>query len=196
MRQSRRHEGFKQRMSSTRIGRELGMELHAKEERMVGQLHHLGEIFARRAGRDHHALGLELRHIGIVHLIAVTMALAHDRAVDLVGQSAGLHGHFLLAEPERAAHVARGIALFNAAGVILPLGDERHNGVRRVQVKLGGVGAAQAADVPGKFDDGGLHPEADAQVRNLVHAGVLDRLDHALGAALAKAARNHQPCRS
>ena len=42
----------------------------------------------------------------------------------------------------------------------------------------------------GEFDHGHLHAETNPEERNVVHAGVFDRLDHAFGAALAETARN------
>jgi hypothetical protein len=60
--------------------------------------------------------------------------------------------------------------------------------VRRGGVELAGVGVLQAADVARELDAGGLHAEADAEVGNLVLAGVADGVQHALDAALAEAA--------
>ena len=48
----------------------------------------------------------------------------------------------------------------------------------------------EAADVAGELDGGDLHAEADAEIRDLVFAGVLGGQDLALGAAVAEAAGN------
>ena len=55
-------------------------------------------------------------------------------------------------------------------------------------VELAGVGILEAADVARVLDAGGLHAEADAEVGDLVLAGVADGVEHALDAALAEAA--------
>ena len=72
----------------------------------------------------------------------------------------------------------------------MPPRSERNNRMRRVGIKFGRIGAAQTADVAGKLDHRALHAEADAEERNLVFAGVFNRLHHAFGAALAEAARH------
>ena len=57
-------------------------------------------------------------------------------------------------------------------------------------VELGGVGVAPAEHVAGVFDDRDLHAQADAQVGDLVLAGVLHGADLAFHAAQAEAARD------
>jgi hypothetical protein len=57
-------------------------------------------------------------------------------------------------------------------------------------VELRAVGVRQAADVAGEFDDGHLEAEAQAQIGNLIFAGVADALDLAFGAADAEPAGN------
>src|SRR6185436_16543503 len=73
---------------------------------------------------------------------------------------------------------------------ILPLGDQRDDRMRRVGIELGAVRAVEAGDVPRELDDGELHAEAYAEIRNPVFARVADRLDLAFDAALAESARN------
>ena len=60
----------------------------------------------------------------------------------------------------------------------------------RVRIKLGGVGAAQTADVAGEFNHSHLHTQTDTEIRDLFNAGIFDGTDHAFGTALAEAARN------
>ena len=55
--------------------------------------------------------------------------------------------------------------------------------------ELGAVGVGQPADVAGELDDRHLQAEADAEERQAVLARLADRLDHALDAAHAEAAR-------
>ena len=68
------------------------------------------------------------------------------------------------------------------------LGHEVDDRVRGEHVELGGVGAAGAEDIAGELDHHALQAEAQAQVRDLVLAGVVGGLDLALDAALAEAA--------
>src|SRR5690606_36703189 len=123
-----------ERMAAARRGSELRVELHADEERVPRKLHHLRQLLARRAGRDLVALGLELRHIDVVHLVAVPMALVDLRAVDLVGERALLQRAFLRAQAPGAADV-RGLgALLYAPAAVEPFGDDRDRRMRRVGV--------------------------------------------------------------
>ena len=55
------------------------MELYREEERMIVELHHLGQVFERGLGADDHAFFFELRDVGVVDFIAVTMTLATRR---------------------------------------------------------------------------------------------------------------------
>ena len=56
------------------------------------------------------------------------------------------------------------------------------------QIKFGGVGTAEPADVAGEFNHRHLETQAQAQVGHLVFTGVANALDLAFGAADAKAA--------
>ena len=55
-------------------------------------------------------------------------------------------------------------------------------------VEFGAVGVLEAEHVPAEFDDRELHPQADAEIRNLVLARETHRGDLAFDAALAEAA--------
>ncbi len=156
---------------------------------MARELHHLGQVLGRGVRRDLVALGLELRHVDVVHLVAVAVALVHFRAIDGKGQRILFNGTFLRAEAHRAAEVGLLGALLDPAGAVDPLRDQGHDRVRRVLVELGAVGAVEAADVAREFDGRELHAEADAEVRHGVLARKADRAHLAFGAALAEAAR-------
>src|SRR5439155_1568176 len=67
---------------------------------------------------------------------------------------------------------------------------QRDHRVRRVAVEFRAVRAREADDVSRELDHCELHAQADAQIRDLVLARVLDRLHHAFHAALAETARN------
>ena len=72
--------------------------------------------------------------------------------------------------------------------ICLLLGQDVDHRVRRVGVDLGAVGVRQAADVAGELDHRHLEAVADAQVRQLVLAGVADAGDLALRPADAEPA--------
>src|ERR1051326_6606633 len=175
-------------MARARRGGELGVELHADEERVPRQLHHLGQVLGRGARRHLVALRLELRHVDVVHLVAVPVALVHVLSINGEGQGIGLDRALLRAQAHGAPELGLLGALLDAAGAVEPLGDERDHRVRRVGVELGAVRAGEAADVARELDRGELHAEADAQIRHAVLARVADRRHLALGAALAEAA--------
>src|SRR5256885_2616895 len=63
--------GLEQGVAGARRRGELRVELHADEERMARDFHHLGQLLARRAGGNPVAPGLELRHVDVVDLVAV-----------------------------------------------------------------------------------------------------------------------------
>ena len=62
--------------------------------------------------------------------------------------------------------------------------------MRRGRIEFAGVGAGEAADVARVFNAGRLHAEADAEIGDLILAGVADGVEHAFDAALAEAAGN------
>jgi hypothetical protein len=93
----------------------------------------------------------------------------------------------LCAQPHRAAHVRVGVALLDRAVGVLPLVDQGNDRVPGVRVEFGRVGAGQAGHVAGVLDGGDLHPQADAQIRDAVFAGVAGGDDLALDATLAEA---------
>src|SRR6185312_5736678 len=133
--------------------------------------------------------GLEPRDVVVVHLVAVAMAL-RDRllAVDAEGERVALHRAGLRAQAHGAAEVRAGVAPLHAPVVVLPFGDERDHGVRRVRIELRGIRALEAALVARDLDRGDLHAEADAEVGNPVLTRVLHGRDLALDPALAEAA--------
>ena len=109
------------------------------------------------------------------------MALADfDFAVGFGGEGAGLE----FARPGAEAH---GAAHFVDAE---EFAEFVNDAVRRLRIAFGGVGLFQAGDIACVFDRGALHAETDTEIRHLVFAGVLNRVDHALHAALAEASGN------
>src|SRR5262249_28865199 len=142
--------------------------------------------------RAHHeAGGLEARHVVVVDLVAMAMALG-DRllAVDAVRERAAPHRARLGAESHRPAEVGARVAALDAPVAVLPLGHQRDPRVRGAGVELGGVRALGPALVARELDGGDLHAEADAEIWPLALARVLHRRDLALDAALAEASRH------
>src|SRR5579883_590402 len=177
-------EGRKQRMRLQRLGFELGMELATEEERMVGQLHNLdvGPIWCRAA--DAQAAGDQRALVLAIELVAMAMALADFAlTVGLMRQRTWLQ----LARPGAETH--RAAQLLHAA----QLAQLVDHPMRRRRIKLAGIGVRQAANIAREFNACGLHPEADAEVRDLVLARVLNAQQHAFDAALAEAAGNENP---
>ena len=116
-----------------------------------------------------------------IEFVAMAVALADfGFAVDLVRQRVRLD----LAGPCAQPH---GAAQFFDAAQFAQFVD---HAVRRRRIELAGVGVGQPANVARKFDAGGLHAQANAEVRNFLLARVADRHQHAFDAALAEAARH------
>ena len=175
------HEVTEQRMRIVRTGLQLRMELRADEPRMILDLYDLDETVIRQCTGDDEALVLELLPIGVVELEAMTMTLSHlVDAIGLLRMRARRELARIGADTHRAALVL---------DTLLAL-HERDDRVRRVGVELRRMGIGHAADVARELDDGALHAEAEAEERDLVLAGILDGLDLALDAAVAKAARH------
>src|SRR5687768_12847324 len=123
----------------------------------------------------------------VVHFIAMPVTLGDVvAAVDRGRKRPGLQRTFLASEPHRPPEVRLDIAPFDAAVAILPFGDERDHRVRTLGLELGAVSAVEARHVPRIFDDGELHAEADAEIRDAVLAREANRLDFAFDAALAE----------
>src|SRR5690606_4021634 len=170
---------------------ELGVALHGQEVGVAVQLYGLHQPLAaalharRHAGDDEPAVLQALDVVG-VHLVAVAVALVHRAAlpagepVDPFAERAGEDLHGPRAQAQRAAQALH----------LQLLGDEADDRVRRVRVELGGVRALQARHVAGELDDGHLHAQADAQVGDAALAGDARRLDLALYAPHAEAARH------
>ena len=57
-------------------------------------------------------------------------------------------------------------------------------------VELGGVRAAEIADVAREFDGGDLHAEADAEIRDVVLACILGGIDFAFDATITETTGN------
>ena len=135
---------------------ELGVGLAGDEEGMVGQLDHLHQALVGGEARNHETPFHKGVAIGVVHLVAVAVALVDDGLA--VGRCRAGAGHHLAGiGPE-----AHGAALVFH---VLLLGHEVDDEGRPLRCRvgeLGGSGAFQAAHVAGEGADGRLKPQADA----------------------------------
>ncbi len=161
---------------------QLRVRLGADPERVAAQLDELDQPIVGRGARAPELGLVEARPVARVELVAVTVALRHDRGAVGLGDLGAL-GELgdVGAETHRAAHV--GDAALGVHQV-----DHR---VRRGGVELAGVGTRQAEDVPGVVDRHHLEAEAEAEARDVVLAGVAGRHDLPLGASLAEPAGDH-----
>src|SRR5262249_10659442 len=171
-------EGDEQGMRAVGPRAQLGMELHADEPRMLGDLHHLDEIASGIASGDREAARDEILAELVVELIPVAVALLdHVGAVGLAGARARGQRAFVQTEAHRAALVAHQLLL----------GEQIDHFVSGARVELGGVRVGPAHDVARELDHRRLHAEADAEVRHVALARVTRGLDLALDTSLAEA---------
>src|SRR6476619_5994411 len=153
-------------MRIERAALQLRMELDADEPWVVRTLDDLRQTAVRRhSGEDQTAL-LQRILVVAVHLVAVTVALANlvlavDAADDAVAVELGRIG----TQPHGAAEVAAFRAGLQAFGAH-PFSDQADYRFRR-RAKFGRRGFADPGGVPGAFDAGHLHAEADPEERNL-----------------------------
>src|SRR6266581_3324109 len=181
-------ESGKERMAAAGRRSEFRVELAADQPGMRRQLDHFAQLLALGEAGNAQALVLQSLHVLVVDLIAVAVAFVdHVRAVDLAREAPGLERCALSAQAHRPAEIGLFVAALDAAVAVLPLGHERDHRVRRVAVEFRAVRAREADDVSREFDHRELHAQANAEIRDLVLARVLDRLHHAFNAPLAEA---------
>ena len=169
-------------MGLVRFRLELGVELAGDVEAVAGELDDFHESFLGADGADDEAFFLELVLVVGIELVAVAVTLGDTVGIviELRGlrscEKDGLAG----AEAHVVAHGGEFFLLFLQAD----------DGVRGVFIELGGVRTGEAADVAGEFDGGDLHAETDAEVGDIVLAGVLGGEDFSFDAAIAETAGN------
>src|SRR6266566_2335828 len=189
--QSGLDERRKERMAAAGRRGEFRVELAADEPRVRWQLDHLAQLLALGEAGNAQALVLQSLHVLVIHLVPMAVTFAdHVSAVDLAREAPGLERGALSPQPHRAAEIGLLVAALDAAVAVLPLDHERDHRVRRVAVEFRAVRARETDDVSRELDDRELHAQADAEIRDLVLARVLDRLHHAFHAALAETAGN------
>src|SRR5215469_2495781 len=166
-------------MRLERLGFELGMELTGDKVRMVGQFHHLHVGSVRSRTRNSQSARGERFLVFTIEFVAVAVAFADlGLTVDLAGQGARLD----FAGPGAETH---GTAQFFDAAQLAQFVDHSMGSGR---IKLAGVGVGESAYVAGELDAGGLHAEANSEVRNLLFAGIANGDQHAFDSAFAETA--------
>ena len=99
-------------MRTVGTGFELGVELTGDIPHMLGQLDHLDDVTVGSLSRQHHAVFLIFRAVGIVHLIAVTVAFLNEiGTVALADPGTGFKRAGIFAKPHRRAKILH-VALF------------------------------------------------------------------------------------
>ena len=160
---------------------ELRVRLRGHEVRVVRDLDELDQPVVGRQAAEHEAVLLELRAVPVVELEAVPVALVDDRlAVDLAHRRALQQLGRIGTETHRAALVL---------DVVL-VGHQVDDRVGAARLELRRVGVLETDDVASELDAGGLQPEAQTEVRDLVLARHLRGLDLALDPAVAEPARD------
>ena len=150
-----------QRVRVVGTGLEFGVELHAHEEVVRRDFHRLAERAVGRRARDLHAALFKLFAVIVIELETVAVALLNEiRAVRFL-HSLAQNDAGICPEPHRAAHLHAVL-----------IGHEVDDGMLAFGVELRGVRVLDPENVAGIFDDRDLHPEADAEVRNIVLAGI------------------------
>src|ERR1700675_4994245 len=170
-------------MRLQRLRFEFRMELAANEKRMTRNLDHLDISAVRsRAGNaqpgSHHWF-----LILAVELVTMPMPLADlGLAVHLIRQRSHLDLAWPCSQPHRAAQ-------FFHAPQLAQLVD---HAMRSRRIELARIGIRQSADVARIFNASRLHTQTDSEVRDMLLARVLNRLQHAFDATLAESAGHEQ----
>ena len=133
---------------------EFRVELAPNEPRMAGQLDDLHKGAIRGCARKHQTGLLQLLPESVIEFVAVTVAFA-DLPPAVQGKGFGALG-----KQAGIASQPHGAALLGHAHLLRQQGD---NGVGGGAAEFGAVGIRPACRMAGKFDDGDLHSQADAQ---------------------------------
>src|SRR5579859_2074460 len=174
-------EGGEERMRLERFGLEFGVELAAEEPGVLGGLDYFDVVFVGGAAGDAQSGVGQSFLVVAVEFVAVAMAFANLRfAVSLGGKRTG----FEFAGPSAQAH---GATHFVDAEKFAQFIDDA---MGRLRIAFGSIGLLQPGNVARVFHGGTLHAETDAEIGNLVLAGVLDGVDHSLKTAFAETTWN------
>ena len=177
--EGRADEAAEQRRRARRPRLELRMELARDEPRMLGQLDDLDEpTLLERPAHDEARVDDPVAE-RVVHLVAVAVPLVDRRlAVQLARARPVGELDRLRAEAHRAAEILDPLLLR----------EEVDDGERRLGIHLRRVRPVEPDDVPRELRDRDVHPEADAEVRDLALARDAAGEDLPLPAARAEPA--------
>ena len=154
------------------------MELRPDEPAQARNLHDLDQVALPVPPDTTHPGRLIGCLVGIVELVAVAVPLL-DRVPAVHRADPAAPGQFAAIGPQ--THRA---AQFRDLLLVLHQVDDI---VGRGRIHLRTVRIGQAQHVPGEFDDHHLHPQADAESREIVLPRIADRIDLALDAPLPEA---------
>src|SRR3984893_689981 len=133
------------------------MKLARDKPWMVRQLADLDELAPEVGARDDESRVEEPLAVVVVHLVAMPVALVHDRlAVRLARARSLAELDRLGSEPHRSA---------DGLDLLLVGGRVAHR-VRLLRIHFRRVRTIEAGDVARELRDGDVHPEADAEVRD------------------------------
>src|SRR5262249_28126651 len=176
----RADEVLEEGMTGERLGFELRVKLTAEEPGMpVPELDDLHEFPVRRHSAKRHPRFAQGRNVFLVDLVAVPVPFGDQ--VLRVGARRDRSG----GELARILSEAHGAAESLDADKIPKLEDDLVPGLL---VEFSRVRLFEAGDVAGELDDRGLEAQADPEIRDLLLAGVPNRLRHALDASTPETA--------
>ena len=168
-------------MRLIRAGLKFRVELHADAEVVLRHFHGLDDPAVRRGAADDHACFCECLSVIVIELIAVAVAFIN------MGNAIAARHLRALRDLARVAAEAQCAAHIDGAGLVR---HEIDNLIEAVLVEFAGVCICDAAHVAGILDDGNLHTEANAEVRDVALSCVLCGINHTLDTAVAEAARH------
>ena len=148
------------------------------------------EFSVRRFGHNTHTGLIQNRLIADIDLITVTVTFGNSvAAINAADKGIGSQYAFISSQTHSPAQIAVfGTNLFSP--LFIPLGHQTDNRSAAAAGNFGGIGVFDAGQVAHGFNDGHLHSETNSQKRQIIFAGIFNRLDFALGAAGAETARN------
>src|SRR5690625_2104895 len=117
-------------MPIARCRRKLGGKLYTEEPRVLGQLHDFGEFIIRGGGTNDQPGLVETRHIYVIDVVTVTMALIKAITITILCLCGVLDRAALRPLAHGAAEVIIICTLLNFPLALMPLGNQRHHRMR------------------------------------------------------------------
>ena len=159
------------------------MELRADKPTERWNLDNLHQVRLRIAAYALHAMRLKLVEKTIVELVAMAMALAHQRgAIDSGHPRVGLQLAIVGAKAHRSSQI----------GDVLLILHQVDHVVLRLSIHLAAVSIGIAKHVASELYDHHLHTQTNSQTGHIVRARIFHGKDLSLDATLSEAGANHQ----